>query len=57
MKKINIKINYVKKILDVIEDVKKSALSVRKYFSTYDVPFTRKQYYKYLKRYNRHVAK
>ncbi len=42
----------VKQILDVINDVKKSGLSVRKYFSTNNMPFSRNQYYLYLKVHN-----
>jgi len=42
----------VKQILDVINDVKKSGLPVRKYFSTNNTPFSRNQYYLYLKVHN-----
>ncbi len=38
--------NMVKQILDVMDVVKKSGLSVRKYFSTYDALFSRKQLFK-----------
>ena len=43
--------NRVKQILDVMDAVKKSKLSVRKYFSTYDALFSRKKYHVYLKAY------
>ncbi|PKP54412.1 MAG: hypothetical protein CVT90_01385 [Candidatus Altiarchaeales archaeon HGW-Altiarchaeales-3] len=40
-----------KLILGVISDVKKSNLSVERYFSTYDVSFSIPQYKRYLKAY------
>lgn len=39
------------RILDIINDVKKSKQSARKYFSTHDVPFSLRQYQNYLKAY------
>ncbi|ODS41617.1 MAG: hypothetical protein A7315_01060 [Candidatus Altiarchaeales archaeon WOR_SM1_79] len=42
----------VKQILNVMDDVKESGLSVRKYFSAYDTPFSRNQYYVYMEAYN-----
>lgn len=39
------------RILDIINDVKESKQSVRKYFSTHDVPFSLRQYQSYLKAY------
>lgn len=46
-----------KLIIGIINDVKASNLSVPKYFSTHDIPFTIRQYYTYLKRYNEEGVK
>ena len=36
-----------RKILEVINDIKKSSLSVRKYFQVNTVPFSQSQFYTY----------
>ena len=44
-------------ILGVIKDVNISKQTVRDYFSTHDVSFTIRQYYRYLKKYNEEMLK
>jgi len=50
-KNINTLCEREKLILGVINEVSKSNLSARKYFSVYDVPFGLRQYQSYLKAY------